>query len=149
MSDQILLTTKPSFLREYAVAIVLGVISFIVGIVGTVMDTDTGTIVLSIGFISFFVIICMIASGWWRCLATTLTITDDRTMLRIGILSKATTEVRHKDVRNTVITQSIGQRIFGIGRVDIASAGHGGIEISVSGIPNPEHIRKLIDEHRD
>ena len=44
---------------------------------------------------------------WWlQCLGKTLIVTTTRTTLRRGILSKATTEVWHKDVRNVQITQS-------------------------------------------
>ena len=38
---------------------------------------------------------------WWlSCLNTTLTISDESTILRKGILGKSTNEVRHQDVRN-------------------------------------------------
>jgi uncharacterized membrane protein YdbT with pleckstrin-like domain len=52
------------------------------------------------------------------------------------------------DVRNVQIYQSFGQRIFGVGSVAISSAGNEGIEIQVSGLPDPDKIKSIIDTHR-
>ena len=108
-----------------------------------------------VGFI-LTVILCFAGIGlvifliWWlRCLGTTLTITNKKTILRKGILSKHTNEVRHSDVRNVQINQGIFQRMCGVGTVGIASAGSGGIEITVSGIPKPAKIKDIIDKYRD
>jgi uncharacterized membrane protein YdbT with pleckstrin-like domain len=94
-----------------------------------------------VGFVMFFV--------WWlRCKGTTLTVTSDRTRLRKGILSKSVTEVWHQDVRNVQLNQTFFQRIFSVGTLGISSAGQSGLEISVSGIPEPDRVKALIDQHR-
>lgn len=86
---------------------------------------------------------------WWlRCKGTTLTVTSDRTRLRKGILSKSITEVWHRDIRNVQLKQSFFQRIFDVGSLGISSAGQSGLEISVSGIPDPDGVKELIDKHR-
>ncbi|MDA1053049.1 MAG: PH domain-containing protein [Planctomycetota bacterium] len=90
----------------------------------------------------------ILALWWWSCLAKTLIVSNERTTFRSGILSKFTSEVWHRDVRNVVITQTLFQRIFGVGDVGIASAGHAGIEIQVSGIPDPERVKQIIDDAR-
>ena len=97
--------------------------------------------VVLVGFIIFFM--------WWlRCKGTQLTITSERTRLRKGILSKSITEVWHQDVRNVQLNQTFFQRLLGVGSLGISSAGQAGLEISVSGIPNPEQVKDLIDQHR-
>jgi len=100
-------------------------------------------------------LLCLVLVGipfmiaWWlRCLGTTLTVTNERTALRRGILSKYLTEVMHENVRNIQISQTFGQRIFGVGSIAISSAGQSGFEIEVHGIPDPEEVKRLIDEHR-
>lgn len=94
-----------------------------------------------IGFVLFFF--------WWlKCKGTTLTVTSDRTRLRKGILSRSITEVWHQDIRNVQLNQSFFQRLFGVGTIGISSAGQAGLEISVSGIPDPEKVKELIDQHR-
>lgn len=87
-------------------------------------------------------------SWWWRLQATTVTVTTRRTTLRTGILSKRTTEVWHRDVRNVQITQSVFQRMMRVGKIGISSAANSGIEIEVDGIADPERIRAIIDQHR-
>ncbi|MFK7770233.1 MAG: PH domain-containing protein [Mariniblastus sp.] len=97
--------------------------------------------VVVVGFILFFI--------WWlRCKGTTLSVTNKRTILRRGILSKSVTEVWHQDVRNVQLDQTFFQRILGVGQVGISSSGQSGLEISVNGIPDPDRVKLLIDQHR-
>ena len=92
----------------------------------------------------------LIAYGcWWlQCKACKLTVTNDRTTLRRGILAKNLTEVWHQDVRNVQLDQTFLQRIFDVGKVGISSAAQAEIEITVNGIPDPDRVKELIDEHR-
>ena len=87
---------------------------------------------------------------WWiKVLGTKLTVTNERTMVRRGILSRHTNEVWHDNVRNVQVYQSLMQRIFGVGQVQISSAGQGAIEIDVSGMPDPQRIREIINQNRE
>jgi uncharacterized membrane protein YdbT with pleckstrin-like domain len=86
---------------------------------------------------------------WWiKTRGTDLTVTNERVSLRKGILSKFTNDVYLTDVRNVQIYQTFGQRIFGVGSVAISSAGNEGIEIQVTGLPDPDKIKSIIDTHR-
>jgi len=87
--------------------------------------------------------------GWWlECKGATITVSDERTMVRRGILSKSTNEVWHRDVRDVRVSQTLLQRVLGVGQVEISSAGQSGVEIKVAGIPNPDKIRSIIDDYR-
>jgi hypothetical protein len=106
---------------------------------------------------SFLICVALIPVGiglvilfiWWlSALATTLKITNRRATLRYGLISKYTSEVRHEDVRNLQVSQSILQRLFGVGRIAISSSGQSGMEIDVSGIRDPESIKTLINRFR-
>jgi len=86
---------------------------------------------------------------WWLdCLGTRLILTDRRTILRKGILSKSTNEVLHSHVRNILTRQSLFQRLTGVGAIGISSSGQSGIEIWVSGIPDPDYVKSVIDQYR-
>ncbi len=107
-----------------------------------------------IGFI-LACLLCLVGIGivilgvWWvRCKSTELTVTDLRTRLHRGWLSRSITEVWHRDVRNVQLSQSFFQRLFDTGRIGVSSAGQDGIEIDVSGLRNPDAIKGIIDEHR-
>jgi uncharacterized membrane protein YdbT with pleckstrin-like domain len=80
--------------------------------------------------------------------ATTLTVTNDQTRLRKGILSKHTNDVFHENVRNIQVKQTFSQRLLGVGSVGISSAGQAGMEIEVNGIPEPHRVKQIIDECR-
>jgi len=107
------------------------------------------------GFILCLLLVAAFGLGlliflYWRikCSGITLVVTDKRTTLRTGILSKSITEVYHSDVRSIQVSQSLFQRILGVGSIGISSAGQSGIEIAADGIPDPNRVRELIDAHR-
>ncbi|WP_152052497.1 PH domain-containing protein [Tautonia marina] len=108
-----------------------------------------------IGFLICIVLIPFLGLGllllfvWWlNTLGTTLTVTDRRTILRKGLLSKYTNEVFHEDVRNVQVGQTFFQRIFRVGFIGISSAGQAGIEIGVNGIPSPNRVKEILDQAR-
>jgi uncharacterized membrane protein YdbT with pleckstrin-like domain len=107
-----------------------------------------------IGF-SLAVLLCLVVVGivillvWWiRSRGTVLTVTNERTILRTGILSKSLNEVWHRDVRNVVLEQKPMQRLFDVGRIAVSSAGQDDVEISVDGIPFPGEVKRIIDESK-
>lgn len=107
-------------------------------------------LILAVPTMGISVLLCLlIFLFWWiKVLGTTLIVTNERVTLRKGILSKHTNEVYHNDIRNVQVSQGIFQRMFGVGTIGIATAGHGEIEIVIQGIPAPEKVKGLIDQHR-
>ncbi|MEX2217844.1 MAG: PH domain-containing protein [Phycisphaerales bacterium] len=86
---------------------------------------------------------------WWlRKLDLSLEITTKRTIERRGLLSRHTSEVRHRDIRNLQVSQSFFQRLMGVGRLGISSAGQDEIEIVADDLPRPTRIRDAIDRYR-
>jgi len=86
---------------------------------------------------------------WWlRTLSTTLIVTNLKTTLRTGLLSKNTDDVYHKDVRNIQVRQTFLQRILSVGNIGISSAAQADMEIVARGIPNPSHVKDLIETYR-
>jgi uncharacterized membrane protein YdbT with pleckstrin-like domain len=106
-------------------------------------------------FIVYVVLIPLYGAGlilllaWWlSCRNTKLTVTNRRTTLAVGLLSKTTSEVLHRDVRNVQVSQGVIQRLMGTGTIGISSSGQAGIEIEAAGIRHPQRVRQLIDMHR-
>ncbi len=109
-----------------------------------------------VGFILSVILIAAAGAGlvilaiWWlKTKAAMLTVTNKRTIQRTGLISKKTTEVVHRDVRNIQIDQSVFQRLFGVGSIGISSAGQSGIEIEFTGVRDPDGIKALIDRYRN
>ncbi len=87
---------------------------------------------------------------WWLFTkASMLTVTNKRTVQRRGLISKHTTEVVHRDVRNIQVSQSVFQRLFGVGNIGISSAGQSEVEIQFNGLREPEGVKALIDKYRN
>lgn len=87
---------------------------------------------------------------WWiRTLTVTLTVTDSRTILRKGLLSRESSEVQHDDVRNIQLDQSMMERILHVGDIGISSSGQDDLEIVARKIPNPDHVVDMIRANQD
>ncbi len=105
--------------------------------------------VASIVLIAAFGLGLLILLSWWlQTRGTKLTVTNERITLRRGILSKHTNDVYHANIRNVQISQGLIQRIFDVGTIGIATAGLGGVEIAVQGIPSPHRVKDIIDQYR-
>jgi membrane protein YdbS with pleckstrin-like domain len=85
---------------------------------------------------------------WLKYLGERVHVTNKRTVLRTGLLSKRTTEVLHDHVRNIQVSQSFWNRVFDVGTLGISSAGQDGIEIVAQNIPRPEEVKRTIDLYR-
>lgn len=79
--------------------------------------------------------------------ATKISITDSDVLLERGLLSKERSEVNIKSIRTTKVTQSFFSRMFGVGAIEIYTAGDTA-EIVASGIPNPNKIRDIIKQQQ-
>ncbi len=143
MEERELYRKSPSMFRNHPLLYLLNLL-VIGGGMGLIVTSNLliALIVSGLG-ISFWL-------GWWlNMLSITLTVTDKRTILRKGILSKYTNEVFHSSVRNIEINQNIMQRIFRVGDISIASSsGQPDLEIVVHGIPDPETVKQLINKYR-
>ena len=74
------------------------------------------------------------------------TVTTERISEQRGLIANYLNEIRIIDIRGTNIRQSIFQRIFGIGSVEISSAADGIQDVKFTGIKNPNKIREMIHD---
>lgn len=147
--ERILYEAHPSMFRNHPIWYILTCLLCVSGILLPFLPIEVSwqtrfieiLVPLLIGLGVFFV--------WWlKIKGTTLTVTTERTSCRRGILSKAITEVWHRDIRNVQLNQSLLQRILNVGTIGISSAGQNEVEVNVSGIPDPESVKRFIDENR-
>ena len=87
-SETVLLTAHPAMFRNHPIAFMLCVLMICVFGLGVIL----------------------LLLWWLQCYSTTITISSVRTTIREGILAKRTNEVRHKDARNIIVTQSIAHK---------------------------------------
>ncbi len=86
---------------------------------------------------------------WYlKCKSIRLDFIGDDLILERGLLSKDRTELDVHRIRTVNVYQSFFNRIFGVGRISIYTAGDEP-EIDVSGLPNPHDLRELIKAQQD
>lgn len=124
----------------------------VVGLGGLIM----GALVVSSGAYPLAILLGLLglASMIWlatwyvRTLDAKLIVTTKRTIARTGLLSKRTTEILHRDIRNFTMTQSFWERVWGVGTIGISSAAEDDTEIVMRDVPRPKDIHALIDLYR-
>ncbi len=80
--------------------------------------------------------------------ASKLTVNDNEILFEKGLLSKERSEVNLASVRTTKVKQSFFNRIFGVGSIEIFTAGDSP-EIVATGMPEPNKIRELIKANQN
>jgi len=103
-----------------------------------------------IGFLFAVLLIAAFGLGilillWWfvQCKSTKLTVSDNEILFEKGILSKERTEVNISSIRTIRVKQSFFNRIFGVGTVEIYTAGDSA-EFVAKGLPDPNKVRELV-----
>ena len=146
-SEKVVWRGHPAWFRRRPAAIAASVVAIVGGC--CVLPAIAWSPALWVGVAAIVGVLALRLVVWWlESRATTLTVTVDRTICRSGILARRTSEVRHCDVRNLQIDQSIGQRIMGTGSIGISSAGQGDVEIRVEGIVEPDRVASIIRGRR-
>ena len=140
---------RPSIIRSKPGTFATLCATLVVGLIGGVMALSGG--LLPLGAIA--ITLAGLAAAWlavWRfsIIGSYLQITTKRTVEHVGIFSKRTTEVLHRDIRNFRTSQSFWQRVFGVGTVEIDSAADANTEIVMENVPNPRRIHQMIDVYR-
>lgn len=146
--EQEVLIVRPSLWRGKPLSVsLLAVSPVVIGVlVGVVATPVGGGIALGASALVFWGVLGV----WWLNVHVghSLRITNKRTVEHVGLLSRSTNEVLHDHVRNIQVEQSFVERLLGIGRVGISSAGQDGIEIEIHDLPGPDRVREVIDLYR-
>lgn len=102
--------------------------------------------VLSILLIAVAVGIVILLIWYVKSRSEKLTITTEDLHYERGILSKSRSELRLTSIRSVRVHQSLSQRMFGTGDIEIFTAGDTP-EVTVKGMPDPNEVRELISQH--
>lgn len=89
-------------------------------------------------------VVGILAIGIWWVMhkGERLALSERDVLLERGLLSKQRTEIALSSIRSVRITQSLGQRMFGVGHVELFSAGDMA-EIAIKNMPRPDRIRAI------
>ena len=153
--EQTLLSVRPAVFRAHPVRTLIflllaaaGLVAIVFGLTGRVVLDAEPTVLLIAGAIMLLGPALFTASSLLKAHATTLTVTDRRTVLEKGLLSKSTSEVDHDSLRNIKCDQSLLERTFGYGDIALSSSGQDEMEIVVNDIPKPQEVLDVIRRYR-
>jgi len=106
-----------------------------------------------LGFIASVILIAAFGLGiiillvWYlKTKALKLTVTEHDIVLEKGLLSKEHSEINIDSIRTIRVSQSFFNRIFGVGKIEIFTAGDKP-ELVATGMPEPNRVRELV-KHR-
>ena len=102
--------------------------------------------VLSVLLVAVAVGIPILLVWYVKTRSEKLTITTEDLLYERGILSKSRSELRLSSIRSVRVHQSLAQRMFGTGDIEVFTAGDVP-EVTVKGIPDPNEVRELIGDH--
>lgn len=141
-----MIRAKPQLFLFYTLVLVAGLTGIVWSQLGAGSTLKTTALIAS----GLGVAVVLGLLGFWKLqtLSAALEITNKRTVHRQGLLSKATSEVVHDNIRNVQVTQTFWQRLWNVGTLGLSSSGQDGIEIEITDIPRPERVREIIDAYR-
>jgi uncharacterized membrane protein YdbT with pleckstrin-like domain len=103
-----------------------------------------------LGFIICVILIAAFGLGllillWWylQTKASRLSVTESDIHYEKGLLNKEHSEISLDSVRTIKVKQSFFNRIFGVGQIEIYTAGDEP-EIVVAGLPDPNKVREIL-----
>jgi membrane protein YdbS with pleckstrin-like domain len=79
---------------------------------------------------------------------TNWSLTSDRLIERLGLLTSHRREMELADVRSIEIARSLFQRLAGIGDVTIASAASADFMIKLQAVPDPDRVAEMLRQAR-
>jgi uncharacterized membrane protein YdbT with pleckstrin-like domain len=91
------------------------------------------------------VLVVVLLSGLLERRRTTYTITSQRLTIQKGLVAKELHETRLERVQNVNSTQSVLERVLGIGTVDFDTAGGAEYNFAFKGVANPHQIVRTVD----
>ena len=104
--------------------------------------------ILSLLLIPVVIGVIILVVWYLKSRSTKLEINGDEIILEQGLLSKDRTELNTSSIRTVKISQSLMNRLFGVGTLSIFTAGDTP-EIQVDGMPRPEVFRELVKARQD
>lgn len=100
-----------------------------------------------VGVAVLFLGVAVMGAAFVRQRATTYVVTTEEVYAKRGLFSRHVSNVRLDRVQNTGFTQSLVQRLVGVGDVRVDTAGTDATEFVLADVPDPQRVNGTITEH--
>jgi uncharacterized membrane protein YdbT with pleckstrin-like domain len=150
--ERILWQGRPSWraqLSFFVIWIPLALLPVIIAGIVRANDGDTGLPYSQWLLISLLLVVAVVVVDVLRRHATFYQVTDQRLRVRRGILARDEQTARFERVQNVNISQSLMDRVMGVGAVDFDTAGtaEGSSQFRFEGIADPQRLVRIVGEN--
>ncbi|MCD0463188.1 PH domain-containing protein [Roseiconus lacunae] len=154
-AESVEMVIHPVVFRRHFVGSMIAVVGCLVAIIGIAFALSGrpigglhSTVLLVTSGVVFLVAAFFLTKWYLQSRFQSLSLTNQRLVYTEGILHRRSSEVRHGDVRNVQVSQSLFERAFAFGDIAISSAGQDDMELIVNDIPRPQEVVNFIREHQ-
>jgi uncharacterized membrane protein YdbT with pleckstrin-like domain len=128
--------------------VALLLLSIVVAVTFAVMADVEGTLGWAIPLLAILLGLGFGAKSWSDWLFTKYIITNERLVIREGLIARRGKEIPLERIDNVSFSQTVGERLLNSGDLIIESAGEGG-QSRYTDIPHPEETQSLIYRIRE
>ena len=139
--ERVIWTGRPSWKGRMAIVVPGALVALLVLVVGIWAGLSATTAVI-------IAVVVALVTVVWALLETIrwkYTITNRRVFVRHGLVSVQEQTARLERVQDVTLRQSLFDRIFGVGRLAIDTAGSEGGAFEFKALTEPTHVREILD----
>jgi uncharacterized membrane protein YdbT with pleckstrin-like domain len=139
--ERVIWTGRPSWRGRMAIVVPGALLAIVFLVIAIWAGLATGTALIITAVIAVVVVV-------WTLLETIrwkYTITNRRVFVRHGLVSVNEQTARLERVQDVTLRQTLFDRLFGVGKLDIDTAGSEGGALEFKALVAPAHVREVLD----
>ena len=139
--ERVIWTGRPSWKGRMAIVVPGALVAILVLVVGLWAGLSAATAVIVTVVVALVTVVwALLETIRWK-----YTITNRRVFVRHGLVSVQEQTARLERVQDVTLRQSLFDRMFGVGRLDIDTAGSEGGAFEFKALTEPTHVREVLD----
>jgi len=139
--EKVIWSGRPSWRGRMAIVVPGVLLALLVLVVGLWAGLSTGINLIVVAIIAAVVLVWTI----WETIRWKYSITNRRVFVRHGLISINEQTARLERVQDVTLHQSPFDRLFGVGRLLIDTAGSSGGALEFKALVQPAHVREVLD----
>jgi uncharacterized membrane protein YdbT with pleckstrin-like domain len=139
--ERVIWTGRPSWKGRMAIVVPGALVAILVLVVGLWAGLSAGTAVIVTVVVALVTVVwALLETIRWK-----YTITNRRVFVRHGLISVQEQTARLERVQDVTLRQSLFDRMFGVGRLAIDTAGSEGGAFEFKALTEPTQVREILD----
>lgn len=139
--ERVIWSGRPSWRGRMSIFAPGVLLALVVLVGGLVLDVSVTVVLL----LALVIVLATLAWGLWETIRWKYTVTERRVFVRHGLISVQEQTARLERVQDLTLRQSLFDRLFGVGTVQIDTAGSEGGALEFKALLSPAEVRELLD----